>query len=103
MYNEQLATKIFQKLDDAFPKKMQFDELRASLNEFSVVPEEDWLTAIDALHKYGRINCVALRSGFQDVLQSVANLEVTEVGRKELRGLRHTVAASRSESNLLFL
>lgn len=49
VYNESLAFAILVKLNEEFPRKMQLDELRHALSDFSSVPEEEWLLTGDAL------------------------------------------------------
>ena len=103
MYNEQLATGILRTLNEAFPKKMQLNELQTALKEFSDLSQEEWLTAIDALLKYGFVHGVPLRAGSSSVLHGIANLEITTEGRKVLPRFRGAVAQSNPGSNLLFL
>jgi hypothetical protein len=102
VYNKELATQILQKLGEAFPKKMQPNELQSSLKDFSGLSEENWLSAIDALLEHGWIRGAALRSGIGDELHDVANMEIREAGQEELGRLRGT-AVGNSQTSLLFL
>lgn len=110
MYNERLANKILEKLDEAFPKKIGLSDLQASLEEFKGFREEDWLTAIDALFKEGLVDGRPLRTGFDAALRAVVNLEINQRGRQEIRNRRalkrqqrSAVAPGAAESNVLFL
>ena len=85
MYNEQLAEKIVTYLNSAFPDKVQLDDLKAAIPEFSALPDEEWLRALDALDREGRVEFKALRTGFRDSLQMAANIIISNSERGRLR------------------
>ena len=89
VYNEQLAFAILVKLDEEFPRKMQLDDLRQGIADFSSEPEEEWSIAADALVKLGRACAGVLRHGIGDVPALIANIEITHKGREFLKQARH--------------
>jgi len=89
VYNEKLAFAILVKLNEEFPRKAQLDELRQALSDFSSVPEEEWLIAVDALIKLGRAQASIVRHGMSDVPGVIANIEITDEGREFLERARH--------------
>jgi diguanylate cyclase (GGDEF)-like protein len=84
MYDKKLAKSILEKLDEMFPQRAQLDELRQALPGFDL-PEQEWLSAADALIKLRHADGRVLRTGIGDVPAMVANLEITDLGRQELR------------------
>lgn len=84
MYNEQLASAILAVLKDAFPNKLQLNELKSALPDFSSLDEKEWLTAVEALEKDRLIEGRFIRAGFHNALQVVANLEISAEGRRWL-------------------
>jgi diguanylate cyclase (GGDEF)-like protein len=94
MYDKRLANRILEKLEEMFPQKAQLDELRQTLPGFDL-PEQEWLLAADALIKMGHATGKALRAGMGDVPRMVMNLEITHLGREELRSSKQ---ASSEES-----
>lgn len=81
MYNELLAEQIVRYLNSAFPDKAQLDDLRAALPELSAVEEEEWLKALDALERDGRVEFKGLRSGFHGRLAAAANIVISSSER----------------------
>lgn len=84
MYDKNLALGILEQLNEAYPDRLELDDLRTRLRGFSQVPEEDWMRALDVLLEEGSIRGVPLRSGWQDTLQTVANIQITQAGRIRL-------------------
>jgi predicted nucleotide-binding protein len=84
MFNQQLADEIVGYLNSAFPDKVQLDDLKASLPKFSALPEEEWLKVLDALGRDGRVEFKGIRTGFDNTLQMVANVVISNAERKAL-------------------
>lgn len=85
MYNESLANRILIELDEAFPNKLQSDELRDLLPDFCSVPEREWAVAVDALIKLGYATGKSFPAGLAQVpMRVAANLEITQIGRQKL-------------------
>jgi hypothetical protein len=80
-YNETLAQQILAALQEAFPNRLSSFEVKSS-QPFVEVPQQEWLTAIDALLNLGFIDGKALRSG--SVLEDAANLAITSRGSDRL-------------------
>ena len=88
MFNQALADKIVEYLNVAFPDKIQFDDLRAALTEFSPLSEDEWLKSLDALNQDGRIEFKGIRTGIDHTLHMVANIVITNPERRRLATLR---------------
>ena len=84
MFNQELADKIVEYLNSCFPDKVQFDDLRAALSEFSTLSEEEWLRVLDALEQDGRVDFKGIRTGFDNTLKMVANVVVSNTERRRL-------------------
>ncbi len=84
MFNQALADKIVEYLNVTFPDKTQLDDLRAALPEFSTISEVEWLKSLDALNHDGRVEFKGIRTGFDDALQMVANIVITNAERGRL-------------------
>jgi hypothetical protein len=84
MYNEQLAETIVEYLYSAFPDKVQLDTLRSALPDFSHLPEQEWLKALDALAQDGRVDFKGLRTGVDNTLQMVMNIVIASGERRRL-------------------
>jgi diguanylate cyclase (GGDEF)-like protein len=89
VYNEELAFAILVRLDEEFPRKVQLDNLRQALSDFSNIPEDEWLIATDALIKLGRAKAGVIRHGMSDIPGGIANIEITDEGREFLGQARH--------------
>jgi predicted nucleotide-binding protein len=87
MYNQQLADKIVVHLISTFPDKIQFSDLQNAIPEFSTVPDEEWLTALDALEREGRVEFKGIRTGYDNKLQMVANIIISNAERRRLAEL----------------
>jgi hypothetical protein len=83
-YDEALAQRILQELQEVFPNKVSSAELKAH-PPFAEVRDEKWLLALDALFKLGHIDGNAFRAGYNATLHTAANLEITLRGRENLR------------------
>src|SRR5579862_5824761 len=94
MYNEELARRILEALNKAFPEKLGFLALKTSLAEYSRLPDEDWLLAIDALNKDNLIDGSFSRVGFHQVLRKVGNMQITAHGRGQLAEIRLSIEDS---------
>ena len=84
MYNEQLAEKIVEYLNSTFPDKVQLDDLKAGLPEFSTLLEDEWLRVLDALERDGRVEFKAIRTGYDNTLNMVANIVISNSERRLL-------------------
>jgi predicted nucleotide-binding protein len=84
MFNHDLADKIVELLNSAFPDKVQLDALRSALPQFSSVPESEWLKTLDALNRDGRVEFKGLRTGFDNTLQMAANIVISSTERRRL-------------------
>jgi predicted nucleotide-binding protein len=93
MYNTQLADKIVDYLNSAFPDKLRLGDLQKALPEFSDIPEEEWLKAFEALEHEGRVEFKGLRSGYNNKLQMVANVIISNAERRRLAELGSTKPA----------
>src|SRR5271157_2116483 len=80
-YNETLAQQILAALQESFPNKLSSFEVKRN-PLFVEVPQQEWLTAIDALLNLGFIDGKVLRSG--SVLEDAANLAITSRGSDSL-------------------
>jgi hypothetical protein len=99
MFNQALADKIVEYLNVAFPDKIQFDDLRAALTDFSPLSEDEWLKSLDALNQDGRIEFKGIRTGIDHTLHMVANIVITNAERSRLatpRGAGPTVSSALS-------
>lgn len=94
MYNEPLAQQILEILDKAFPEKRGLPDLKQASQEFSQLPNEDWLLAVDALNKEGLVDGTFYRPGAKQVLSAAAYLEITAAGRRQVRDLHVQVEDS---------
>src|ERR1700722_11728206 len=90
MYNQQLADKIVDYLNSAFPDKIQFSDLQKAVPEFSAVPNEEWLTVLDALEREGRVEFKGIRAGYNNKLQMVANIIISNSERRRLAQIGST-------------
>ncbi len=79
MHNPQLAQAILKKLDEVFPRSLHLRELRSALPAFKGVPDDEWLSAIQAL-----VLEHALFGKFSSEGNTAA-LTITESGRQRLR------------------
>jgi pyrimidine deaminase RibD-like protein len=77
---ESLAEGILRVLR-SMPAKIQMEELKENLPEFSDVPDPDWYLAIDTLLSEGTIKAGVVRSGAQGAMGAAYNLEITQKGR----------------------
>lgn len=84
MFNQELADQIVACLNSAFPDKTQLNDLTKALPQFSSLPEQDWLQALDALQQEGRIDFKGLRTGMANVLQMAANIVITAAERRRI-------------------
>ncbi len=84
MYDQRLAAEILKVLNSSYPDRLQLDQLKAALPQFSAFADQDWLRAIDALQADGQIDGKFLRTGMADTLQDAAILQITAQGRKSL-------------------
>jgi len=82
MYNKQLADKIVEYLNSAFPDKVQMSDLQEALPEFSDVPEEEWLRVFEVLEHEGRVEFKGIRTGYDNKLQMVANIIISNAERR---------------------
>lgn len=80
-YNETLAQQILVALQEAFPNKLSSFDVKRNPS-FAEVPQEEWLTAVDALLKLGYIDGKGLRS--DSVLEDAADLAITSRGGDSL-------------------
>ncbi len=96
MYDQKLADRILEVLNEAYPEKLQSEtELQSRLTEYQGTPQEEWFKALDALHGDGLIDGKFLRTGIDQKLQGAALLSITWAGREWLRA-RLTVQGSLS-------
>jgi predicted nucleotide-binding protein len=105
MYNEELADRILEVLDESFPVSIGVRELKKGIPQFSELPESEWLAAIDALEKQRLVEGTLLRAGYNQVLQAVAKLEVTGSGRErvsEIRRMSQEISRVERMGDLLF-
>jgi diguanylate cyclase (GGDEF)-like protein len=84
VYNQKLASAILHKLVIEFPNKVQMNDLRQDLSEFSNAHEKEWLVATDALMKLGHAKGRVLPSGMGEIPAAIGNIEITEEGREFL-------------------
>ena len=90
MYNQQLADKIVAYLNSTFPDKIQFSDLQKAVPEFSTAPDEEWLTVLDALEREGRVEFKGIRTGYDNKLQMVANIIISNSERRRLAEIGST-------------
>lgn len=83
MFNEKLAKRILERLDQEFPTTMTVPQLGAALGEFSNLSREDWFAAVDALQMQGFVGCKILRSGTGQV-DDIGPIIITNQGRRDL-------------------
>lgn len=83
MYDETLARKILEKLDEAFPGKLHLHELQAALQEYKHVPLNKWLSAVQALRLENKLDGKFLPDGTS--IADAAALHITDRGRSQLR------------------
>lgn len=98
MYNEMLARKILEHLEQVFPQKMHLHELQSALPEYRGESAQGWLFAIEALRLEGKIDGKFLRDGF--ALQDAALLHITEKGRQYLKQIREPQQINQSKTGL---
>ncbi|MCU1253902.1 MAG: diguanylate cyclase with sensor [Candidatus Angelobacter sp.] len=103
MYNEDLAKKILERLNDAYPDIVAFDTIKNDLSEYSKVEERDWYKAVDALEQEGNVKGLILRGGIDRTPQAVANLQITQAGRIRLRrfGMADAVKVAKKQMDVL--
>jgi diguanylate cyclase (GGDEF)-like protein len=99
MYDEKLARRILEILNEAFPTTVGLPDLKKALPEYSPLEDTEWLLALDALNKEQYIDGIFARVGFNQVVGAVARLEITRLGRRRLSEMKLSVADSmRDES-----
>jgi len=110
VYNERLAEKILQALDEAFPRTMTVAQLKAALPEFSDLPDGVWRIAIDALAKDGFVGGAIVRIGFPETSVVRGPLTITGQGRERVQRAREATrqpsgppSSNQSSSRLAFL
>ena len=86
MYNEQLAQKIREHVNEVFPGNVRnIPALRQALSDVQA-SEKDWLLSVHALKKLSHISGQFSELGADKVLHGAANLEITALGREYLQG-----------------
>jgi diguanylate cyclase (GGDEF)-like protein len=83
MYDERLAVEILRVLDKRYPDSLHLHELKAALQAFPVVADQEWLRVVDALDGDGKLTGKFLRSGVNHV-EDAAMLRITALGRESL-------------------
>ena len=81
MHDERLARAILGKLDEVSPQPLHLYQLQAALPEFKNASPQVWYAAVEALKRERH-----LEGNFGVAPDMVANLRITPLGRRELRG-----------------
>jgi len=63
------------------PTKIQMEELKESLPDFSDVADSDWYATLNDLLSDGMIDARVIRSGLYDAIGAAFNIEITRKGR----------------------
>ncbi len=61
--------------------KIQFEELKNSLPEFSDLPDSDWYATIEDLSSDGVIQASLVRTGIDGTVRAAYNIGITKRGR----------------------
>jgi diguanylate cyclase (GGDEF)-like protein len=103
MYNEELAKKILERLNIAYPDPLNLGVLKKELPEYSNLEEREWFKALDVLDQEGNIDGKFLRSGIDRVPKAAAVLTISQAGRIRLRSseIKAAVGAPKKQLDAL--
>jgi len=83
MYNTRLARRILEKLEEAFPRRIDLNGLQAMLPTYQGLAGSEWLLSLQALADEGALSGKFLRKG--TFIDAAAGLYITERGRARLK------------------
>src|SRR5438477_2477494 len=61
--------------------KLQFEDLKNCLPEFSDLPDSDWYATINDLSSDGMVGASLVRTGMDGTVRAAYNIEITSRGR----------------------